>query len=82
MGIYLYSRLLSSSPIIALVVGVTPLRGSVTKYSEILRAKLERMAIRGYTVERRVKLFCVTCSFAPDDLFFPVIITAAIKGTW
>ena len=28
------------------------------------------MAFRGYTVERRVKLFCVTCSFAPDDLFF------------
>ena len=37
------------------------------------------MAFRGYTVERRVKLFCVTCSFAPDDLFFPVIVTAAIK---
>lgn len=32
--------------------------------------------------ERRVKVFCITCSFAPDDLFFPVIVTAAIKGTW
>jgi hypothetical protein len=34
------------------------------------------------SLERRVKVFCVTCSFAPDDLFFPVIITGAIKGTW
>lgn len=34
------------------------------------------------SMERRVKIFCVTCSFAPDDLFFPVILAAAIKGTW
>lgn len=38
--------------------------------------------ILNMALERRVKVFCVTCSFAPDDLFFPVIITAAVKGTW
>ena len=27
-------------------------------------------------------MFCITCSFAPDDLFFPVIVTCALKGTW
>jgi hypothetical protein len=32
--------------------------------------------------QRRLKVFCVTCSFAPDDLFFPLVVTAAIKGTW